>query len=169
MAALELLANPEKLQKKLDSLEKAEKSAKAQIALAGPASEILKIRSQIDAELAEAHEERNKAHADVAKAIEDARVSADKLLAEAHEKAERIVMDAQDQLDLAESRRKEADEKLGAVKAEAEALRQRTLKLDAWRDELSGKSDDLAPRETELEQRKVKFATVQEQIASLLE
>ena len=47
-AALELLANPTRLQAKLDQLKNAEESAREQIALAGPAGEILNIRAEID-------------------------------------------------------------------------------------------------------------------------
>jgi hypothetical protein len=53
--ALELLADPERLQSKIDQLRAAEEAAQKQIALAGPAGEILQIRSEIEGlkELAE--------------------------------------------------------------------------------------------------------------------
>lgn len=168
MAALELLANPQQLQAKIDSLQSAEASAREQIALAGPASEILSIRAAID-------EDQKAAQ----KAVDDALDQAQSLVDEAKNQAELIVEKAQQEADtlteqaasrndgakLALSR---AENAMAAVESEKRALDVREDEIGDAEATLHQKAEELSSREHELAGEKARLATARDAINAAL-
>lgn len=156
-AALELLADPTRLQNKIDQLKAAEESAREQITLAGPAGEILQIRSEIDGlkELAEvtlagarddANEILDKANSDASFLRERAKEEADA----AREQADSTIAGAQKLADEAtaamaavESTKREVAEKVNQLNGMSETLQQKADALDVRAEELKGKEEQL--------------------------
>ena len=167
-AALELLANPAKLQEKIDSLKSAEASAREQIELAGPASEILQIRSEIDALKEEAQ-----------KLLESAMAEADEIVASAHEAEVVLLKDAEEDADniekLSVENVKKAESRVSGIKThetavqrQVEIANQRSKDLDRREEELQQKAAALASREQELTGEAEKFVKVRELIVQTL-
>lgn len=143
MAALELLADPVKLKKKLDQFAEAESRAREIVALAGPASEVLELREKLKTQL-EAQEQ----------ATLEAKEASKLLLHEARNKAQAVVSEAEAQ---AEELKAEAEAMRATAAAElANAQRIRVAADDALEaarvkaDNLEKGLGSLANRESEL-------------------
>ena len=162
--ALELLANPTRLQAKIDSLKAAETSARAQIELAGPASEILKIRAEIDAIKEETSETLLQARAQVEALIQEAREDALKTVKDARQSADEILAGAEKKVKEAEAISRGAKTEHNAVVIQMESVKSQRADLDSREAALQQKADALASREQELEGEKDKLAQVRELI-----
>ena len=162
--ALELLANPTRLQAKIDALKAAEESAREQIALAGPASEIIQIREGIDAVRVAAEAEYkeliDKANAVVVEANQEA---AD-IIADAEAEASRATAEADEAVKQAEARVAGIKSHESAVQRQIEVSNQRAADLDQRNEKLQQKAEALDTREQELEGEKVQLVKVRELI-----
>lgn len=167
-AALELLADPAKLQQKIDALKAAEESAREQITLAGPASEILKIRAEIDGlkEQAEAHEQH--AREECERLIAEAGDAAANIRAKAEQEKKALLAEAEEKLKKAEAVRSGAQSEAGLVKREKEVVAARKSELDHTAESLQQKAEALEQRVQELEGEKEKLAEVRELIHKVL-
>ena len=95
-AALELLADPTRLQNKIEQLRAAEDSAREQIALAGPAGEILNIRAGIDSLKEEAEQHEQHAREECERLISEAGDASREIRQKAEREADEIVSTAQE-------------------------------------------------------------------------
>lgn len=161
-AALELLADPQKLQNKINQLKSAEESAREQITLAGPASEILKIREEMDDLKAQATEALRESRAGAEQIIQKAKNQAADIIADAEADAGRVAVAAADRATKTEEAYKEAAEKLAAAKKEEKYLNERETKLTEDRKVLDARASDLESRASLLLQEKSKLASVRE-------
>tara|TARA_R110000787_G_scaffold251707_1_gene357234 strand:- start:110 stop:658 length:549 start_codon:yes stop_codon:yes gene_type:complete len=155
--ALELLADPERLQSKIDQLRAAEEAAQKQIALAGPAGEILQIRSEIEGlkELAEvtlagarddANEILDKANSDAAFLRERAKEESDAARDQADNTiagAKKLADDATAAMAAVESKKREVAGEIDNLNSLGESLQQKADALDERANELKGKEDQL--------------------------
>lgn len=167
-AALELLANPTQLQAKIDSLKAAEESAREQIALAGPASEILRIREEIDGlkELAESNYDGAKADAEAL--VEEARKNATQIVSKAQAEAAKAVNDANEVAKQAEAMSSGAKSMSAAASREREMVAVRKNEQDHRDEALQQQADALETRAQELEGEKAKFASIGELLRKAL-
>lgn len=167
-AALELLANPARLTEKINQLKAAEESAHEQITLAGPASEILKIREAIDADREEAAQAVQDANG-VAEDIRSAAVKeAQGIVNAAEEEAERISSEIKSRAANSEAAGKEAADVLAEAKKEAAYQDERAENLSNDRELMIQAESALEERESILLQEKSKLATVREHIEQFL-
>ena len=167
-AALELIANPAKLQEKIDSLKSAEASAREQIELAGPASEILQIRSEIDALKEEAQKLLESAMADATEIEMTANAVAVGIVKDAEDVADTEERQAAENVKKAESRVSGIKTHETAVQRQVEIANQRSKDLDRREEELQQKAAALASREQELTGEAEKFVKVRELIVQTL-
>lgn len=168
MAALELLANPDQLQKRIDSLKAAEEAAQKQIELAGPAAEILQIRSQIDGELESAKQAAADAVAKGEELVQTAREEAMEIRADAEADASRTRM-------AADARKAEADKLHDDAAASLATSEQEAKRLLTWEAALGDKEEALDNREADLDnlnsellKEKSELGAAVEQIKQLL-
>ena len=167
-AALELLADPQKLQNKIAQLKAAEESAREQITLAGPASEILKIRAEIDGLKELAADALKGAKADAAEIVEEAKNEAMEILADAEAEASRVGIAAAERAAKTEEAHKEAAEVLAGNKKVTADLVQREKTLNDDQAKVDAAVADIESRESLLLQEKSKLASVREYIANNL-
>ena len=155
--ALELLADPTRLQAKIDQLRAAEEAAQEQIALAGPASEILQIRSEIEGlkELAEvtlagarddANEILDKANSDAAFLRERAKEESDA----AREQADNTIAGAKKLADEAEAAMAAVESKKRDVAAGIDNLNSLGIELQQKADALDTRANELKGKEEQL-------------------
>lgn len=158
LAALELMADPERLKERIAQLKAAEDSANEVIALAGPASEILSMREQIDSLHAQAEETVDKAKEHAFPIVTDAEEQAQLIVEKAQQEAGRtveeansIAVDAQEQAVKARNAQAELQrdrDELAAAerqnKAQEESLQQIAAKLAEREQELEGEKSKLA-------------------------
>ena len=154
---MELLADPTRLQAKIDSLRAAEEAAVKQITLAGPASEILQIRSEIDGlkELAEvtlagarddANEILDKANSDAAFLRERAKEEADTAREMADNTiagAKKLADDATAAMAAVESKKRDVAAGIDNLNSLGIELQQKADALDTRANELKGKEEQL--------------------------
>jgi hypothetical protein len=162
--ALELLANPTRLQAKLDQLKAAEVAAHEQIALAGPASEIVKIRGEIDGLKELAADALKGAKADAAEIVAKAKEEAMEIMADAEAEASRVDIAAAEQATKTEEAYKEAAGVLANNKQAAADLDQREKTLNDYKAKVDAAMADIESRESLLLQEKSKLASVREYI-----
>ncbi len=163
-AALELLADPAKLQAKIDSLKAAEENAREQIALAGPASEILKIRADIDADREEAELALINAHAEAERLVAEASESARTIVAKANEQAAELNAQADEINGIAAGNLATSNVAAAAVEADNKKVAVRVEQLNGVEESLQQKADALEMRAQELAGEKEKLAEVRELI-----
>lgn len=168
LAALELLANPERLQAKIDQLKAAEDSAREQIALAGPASEILSIRAEIDSLKAQAEETLQDAREQAFSIVTDAEQQAQSIVDVAQQDAARTVEDANNVAKAADDQRALATTKVAEAKRELSALQAREDELAEKEAALQQKAADLADQETSLQGERAKLANARAAIEAAL-
>jgi chromosome segregation ATPase len=167
-AALELLADPAKLQSKIDSLKAAEDAAREQITLAGPASEILQIREEIDGLKELAEDNYNGAKADAEALMSKAREDAAQIISKAHTEAAEAVEDANKVVEQAEAISSGAKTEHNAAVREREVVEARKSEQDHRDETLQQKADALDAREQELEGEKAKLTEARELIQKAL-
>lgn len=166
--ALELLANPQRLQAKIDSLKAAEESAREQIQLAGPAGEILSIRAEIDADRDAAQQALNDA-LDQAEAItSEAKTQAELIVDKATQEAGKQVGEAESRNAGAKLALEKAEGAIAAVESQKHALQVREDELGDAEIALQQKADELVSRENELTGEKAKLAEVRDAISAAL-
>ncbi len=153
-STLELLANPNKLEKTLQSLRDAQKQAQDVIALAGPASEIVTIRAEVDALKASAEEANAKALEDAAAIVEEANNQATLIKDKARQKAAEV---ANEYADEAAEKNKLLDERERAIAAVESKLDQRKATLQGEREQITRAQDQLDARGAELDARSVEL------------
>jgi hypothetical protein len=122
---IKLLGNSAELEKRIERYNAAKTQAEQTIALAGKASEIVQIREDINADLAEAKQ-----------LLEDARAQAQAIVADGRKRAEQLVQEANVQVVQQTKLRDKAVEETAAAHAAArkekdEAARQMALALAA--------------------------------------
>lgn len=168
LLALELLANPTRFQAKIEQLKEAEDAAHKLIDLAGPASEILQIRSDIDADRAAA--EKALAHAgENAKTIQrDAELRAAEMVQKAQAQADAIKEEARSRTAGIEKMEKDVTAKVQAAEASQKGLNARMLAAADLERSLEERAKELETLNEQLLQEKSKLATVREQIAAVL-
>lgn len=178
-ATLELLANPKALDKTLASLQSAENEAKKAIELAGPATEILQIRADIEVKLAEAEAVHDKAVEDAEAVEEKAKEKASQIVANAMQKAAEVANDFADEQ---AEKNKLLDKRESSIAAVESKLDQERAALQKVRDEQQEEHDALATqrtalagRESEVEslkdsllQEKTKLTDLREQLTAAL-
>ena len=148
-AALELLADPTRLQNKIDQLKAAEESAREQIALAGPASEILSIRAAIDEDQTAAQQAVDDALDQAQAIVDEAKNQAELIVEKATQEADRLTSSAASRDDSAKLALDKAQDSIAAVESEKRALQVREDELGDAEASLHQKADDLASREQE--------------------
>ena len=165
---LELLRNPEAVQKRVEQLEAVESKANAAVALVGPAEEIPRLR-----------EAAQRADREAGAALSEAKRQAESLVEEAEQKARDIVADAEaekSQIELAafetkgeaDAVRAEAEEdRRGVAEGAAEVVRNRN-EITSVQNALDQRAADLDSEQNQLLQEKSKLATVREQIDQFL-
>lgn len=168
-AALELLANPTQLQNKIDQLKAAEESAREQVALAGPASEILQIRGEIDGLKELAEDNYNGAKADAEVLLETAREEAAQIVANAQAEAGRVTAAIEVRASSSEEAHNQAMAALASAEKETRFLAQRADQLSNEREELDQREATLDSLNSELLQEKSQLASIREQISSVLD
>lgn len=168
MAALELLADPQRLKSKIDSLKSAEETAREQIALAGPASEILSIRAAIDDEQKAAQEAINVALDQADSITEEAKNQAQLIVEKATQEENRLISEAESRNEGAKLALNRAENAMAAVESEKRALQVRKDELDDAEAVLHQKADELASREQELAGDKSRLAKARDAINAAL-
>jgi len=168
MSTLELLADPERLANHIGQLKTAEESARSQIALAGPASEILQLREKTGQLHDEAVETLSAAHGEAQTIVEQAQSEAEQIIDDAARVAKDIDSKIQRRATLSEEVHQEAQRKLAKANTELGFLDQRARNLSNEREELDEREADLDNLNTQLLQEKSKLATVREQIENIL-
>lgn len=129
LQTLELLANPKRLAEKLNELRSAQEGAQAVIDLAGPASEILKLRQEAAQDRAEAAKaleaanlEKDSARASAAATLDQARSEAEKLILMAQSEAQTVQKAAEEQLKAANDLKAAAEDELKAAQEKQQVL-----------------------------------------------
>ena len=166
--ALELLANPTRLQAKIDALKAAEESAREQITLAGPASEIVKIRSEIDALKEEAAETLLQARQQAEDLVAIARENAKQLMADTHEEAAKILASTEVKVNAAEAKLTIINQSAAAIEEDRKKVAARVEQLNGVEQALQQKADALDKRAQELEGEKVQLVKVRELISQVV-
>jgi len=151
LSALELLADPKKLQGRIDALKQAEESARVQIDLAGPASEIVAMRAEIDGLREEAQTELDKAMAEADSIVMTANEVSVGIVADANEDADKIESTADEKIRLAEARVSGIKTHETAVQRQIEVANKRASDLDRMEKSLQQKADELEERAQELD------------------
>ena len=167
-AALELLANPSQLQAKIDQLKDAENSAREQIALAGPASEILSIRAAIDEDQAAAQQAVDTALDQAENITSEAKNQAELIVEKATQEANRLTSEAESRNEGAKLALNRAENDIAAVESEKRALQVRKDELDDVEATLHQRADELASREQELAGDRSRLATARDAINAAL-
>jgi hypothetical protein len=169
MGALKLLADPVELERRYAALREAEEQANSVIALAGPASQILTMRRQIEEELAAAKA-----------ALGDARMQASLLVDTARQKAQEIEAEArakQEENDAAiVAIRLEEEQALATAKANmaaADSLKKEYLSklvaVDNAKEQVEAETDALRGARVAFENRLAAMNDVIEQFRSALQ
>jgi len=167
-AALELLANPTQLQSKIDSLKAAEESAREQIALAGPASEILSIRAAIDEDQKAAQQAVDDA-LDQGEAITaEAKNQAALIVEKATQEANKLIEEAASRNEGAKLALNRAENAIAAVESDKRALQVREDELGDVEAALQQKAEELASRENELKGDRARLVTARDAINAAL-
>lgn len=164
LASLELLANPDRLQQRIDAFKQSEESAREQIALAGPASEILKIRAEIGKLKADAEEALNDAHDQCEALISGANDQAEQIVDKATQQAVKLKGDAENLLQKAEALSNGAVSENAVVQREKSVLQARESELGNKEEVLQQKADALDGREQELKEMSERFAKLRDLI-----
>jgi cell division septum initiation protein DivIVA len=167
-AALELLANPSQLQAKLDQLKSAEESAREQIALAGPASEILKIRAEIEDDQKAAQGGVDAALDQAENITSEAKNQAELIVEKATQEANRLTDEAASRNEGAKLALNRAENAMAAVESEKRALQVREDELGDVETSLHQRADELASREQELAGDRSRLATARDAISAAL-
>jgi len=168
MDALALLANPEKLKQRIEAFNSAESAAKEQIALAGPASEIVAIREGIETVRAETDAVLSEANSEADKIVRDAGETASQMVSEAENDAHIVEQDAAEKVRQAEARVAGIKTHESAVQRQVEVAGQRSAELDRLGEELQQKADALDKRAQELDGEREKLAEVRGLIDNIL-
>ena len=165
---LRLLADPGLLQKRIDQLDAAQKSAQAVIDRVGPIEDLEKTRAQAeqaraeaDTALAEAVEKGNA----IAKEADD---RAQRTLDDATVEADKLTGEAQAKVAVAGGKLAEANSAVAAVELDKKANEARAGELDDREASLQQKADALASREQELKGEFEKLAEVRGLIDNVL-
>jgi len=167
-AALELLADPSRLQSKIASLKAAEESAREQINLAGPAGEILQIRSEIDALKAEAETTLANARDDANEILDKANSDASFLRERAKSEADEAREQADNTIAGAKKLADEAGSAMAAVESERRKVAVEIDKLNSYGEALQQKADALDLRAEELKGKEEQFVKVRELINTVV-
>jgi len=168
LTALELLADPKKLQGRIDALKQAEESAREQINLAGPASEIVAIRAEIDILKEEAEKEAEELVSKANGIVKDANLAARQMVSDAEDDSDRIVSGAGEAVKQAEARVAGIKTHETAVQRQIEVANKRASDLDRMEESLQQKADELDTRAQELDGEADQFAKIRELIEPLL-
>jgi cell division septum initiation protein DivIVA len=167
-AALELLADPQRLQSAIEAFKSAEESAREQITLAGPASEILSIRAAIDEDQKAAQEAVDDA-LDQADAITgEAKNQAELIVEKATQEANRLTEEAASRNEGAKLALSRAESAMAAVESEKGALQVREDELGDVEAALQQQADELASREQELKGDRARLVTARDAINAAL-
>jgi len=167
-AALELLADPTRLQAKIDSLKAAEDSAREQIELAGPASEILSIRAEIEAHVTEAAAQEQHARDECERLIAEAGDASREIRNNAKEQVAKEVAEAESRNAGAKLALEKAEGAMASVEREKQALQVREDELGDAEATLQQKAEELVSREHELTGEKARLAEVRDAITAVL-
>jgi len=167
-AALELLADPTKLQQKIDSLKQAEENAREQIALAGPASEILQIRSEIGALKEEAEQTLGSARDDANEILDKANSDASFLRERADEEARAAREQADDTIAGAKKLADEATAAMAAVESTKRDVAAEIERINGIGQTLQQKADALDVRAEELKGKEEQLVKVRELINTVV-
>jgi len=166
--AMELLVNPQRFQAKIDQLKAAEDAAREQITLAGPAGEILQIRSEIDALKTEAEQTLAKARDDSNEILDKANSDATFLRERAIEDADAARGQADNTISGAKKLADEAQAAMAAVESKKREVADEINKLNSLGTALQQKADALTQRDEELKGKEEKLAQVRELINTVV-
>jgi hypothetical protein len=166
--ALELLADPQRLKSKIDQLKAAEESAREQIALAGPASEILKIRAEIEDDQKAAQGAVDAALDQAESIASEAKTQAELIVEKATQEANKLIDEAASRNEGAKLALSRAENAMAAVESEKRALQVREDELGEAETLLHQKADALASREQELAGDRSRLATARDAINAAL-
>jgi len=168
LSALELLADPKKLQGRIDALKQAEESAREQINLAGPASEIVAIRAEIDILKEEAQIVLDDAMNEADEIVESANSVAIEIVRASEESAHETEQEVADNVKQAEARISGIKTHETAVQRQIEVANKRASDLDRMEKSLQQKADELEKRAQGLDGEADQFAKIRELIEPLL-
>ena len=159
---LAVVANPDAYGAKLKALVEATEENKKFVALVAPASDILKIREEIEGDKALAKQELKDAKRDADKAKADAKAAAkvttdkaDKILADAQEQATKLLAEAQKELNDAKSSNAALKAQIAAASAAEKAALARADELAKMQ------ADAKAERDAVIAERKALAAKVE--------
>lgn len=153
-STLELLADPRKLDKTLASLKDAQERAQTAIDLAGPATEIVAIRAEIEASKVEAEEAKGQALLEAEAITEEAKTQAQLIVDKGTQEAGRITQVAADE---AEEIKKLISIRESAIAAVERKLEQRGAEVQRADDGLVERVKALDDREAALDTRDVEI------------
>lgn len=168
MAALELLANPQRLQAKIDQLKAAEDSAREQIALAGPASEILSIRANIDADREAAQKALDDALDKSEAIVEEAKTQARLIVDKATQESAQLVSESESRNESAKLLLEKAQHTRASVESEQQKLKAKWEELDAYDKSLQQRAADLDQSKRSLEGDQARLAKARDAIEAAL-
>lgn len=168
LEAMELLVNPQRFQEKLDQLKAATEAAQKQIALTGPADEILQIRSEIDALKAEAEQTLASARNDANEILDKANSDATFLRERAKEEADATNEQASNTIAGAKKLADSANSAIAAVESKQREIREEITRLNGIGTALQQKADALTQRDEELKGKEDKLVKVRELINTVV-
>jgi cell division septum initiation protein DivIVA len=162
---LSVVSNPEVYAEKLKALVEATEANKKIVALVGPASEIMQIRKDIEADKAAAKTGLADARKQASTVVSDANKKAKAILAEASEKRDSILADAQAKQAEAEAflvREKEVaqylDDQAAMIASREAELKASKAEVEKLRDEVLAQQKDYHAKAEALQKKITAFA-----------
>jgi F0F1-type ATP synthase membrane subunit b/b' len=155
LTLLSVMADPVAYNKKLNDLIEATEANKKFAELAGPASEIIEIRKEIEADKAAAKSDLADARRQASSLVADANKKAKSILAEANQKSDEIIARAQKKQEEAE--------------AALEVARLRSIELDSQVTMIASREAELAASVAEVEKLREETLSLQKEYESKAE
>lgn len=178
-AAVELLADPKKLDRTLKSLQDAQDRAQKSIDLAGPAQEIIAIRAEVAILKEQAVDAKGQALLDAENIVEEGKIQAQLIVDKATQEAGRTISDANSVAGDAELKLSQASNQVAAVehklvqrgaelKKVEEGLTERAAALDTIEAALNVRDAELTKLNDSLLQEKTRLTGISEQLTAAL-
>jgi hypothetical protein len=128
---LQMLADPEEVQRRFQALMDKEAEVQRLLALVGPANEIMAMRDSIAADLAEARKVKAIAEAEALNVVERAKSAASEIEAAAAKELSAAKVTAQTALAAAQAKSAEADQKWADAERQQAVLSDKMLEVNA--------------------------------------
>ena len=166
---IDVLADPQALQKRIDQFTEAQSKAQEVVDLAGPASEILQLRERIGKQLDEEEARAREIKAQCDEMVADAEVLATVTLDKAQTKAAELVDKVKARLAVADVKVAEANELMQKAKQDASVVKADHQWNHTKAAELEQRTAELDKKETQLLNEKSELVAVYEHMRKVLE